>query len=110
PVTFTVTYVSFVGTDDPSVLGGTLVFSPTAATAQYLASPGTYTITPSGLTSSNYAITFKTGTLTENQEDARAYYTGSLFVNTSGPTSSTATVSLSATIKDITAVGNTDPA
>jgi hypothetical protein len=44
------------------------------------------------------------------QEDARAYYTGNMFVNTSGPTSTTATVTLSATIKDITAVGNTDPA
>jgi hypothetical protein len=39
-----------------------------------------------------------------NKEDARAYYTGSLFVSTSGTTASTATVTLSATIKDITAV------
>lgn len=38
------------------------------------------------------------------QEDARAYYTGALFASTSGATSSTATVTLSATIKDITAV------
>jgi MBG domain (YGX type) len=90
------------------VLVGTLVFNPTAAAAQFLA-PGTYTITPSGLTSSNYAITFKTGTLTETQEDARAYYTGALFVSTSSPSSTTATVTLSATIKDITAVP-ADPA
>ena len=108
PVTFTVIYAGFVNGETASVLGGTLVFSPTSAAAQFLA-PGTYTITPSGLTSSNYAITFKTGTLTETQEDARATYTGFMFVSTSSPTSSNATVTLSATIQDITAVP-ADPA
>jgi hypothetical protein len=103
PITFTVKYVGFVNGETESVLGGTLVFSPTAATAQFLA-PGTYTITPSGLTSNNYVITFQTGTLTETQEDARATYAGALFVSTSSATSSTATVTLSATIQDITAV------
>jgi hypothetical protein len=49
------------------------------------------------------------GTLTVTQEDARAYYTGnSLFWGTSA-TASSATVTLMATIKDITAVGD-DPA
>lgn len=38
------------------------------------------------------------------QEDARVYYTGTLFASTSNTTSSTATVTLAATIKDITAV------
>jgi VCBS repeat-containing protein len=37
------------------------------------------------------------------QEDARAYYTGTLFVNTSCATCSSGTATLSATIKDITA-------
>jgi hypothetical protein len=55
-------------------------------------------------------LVYQSSTLTQapplvvNKEDARAYYTGSLFVSTSGTTASTATVNLSATIKDITAV------
>jgi hypothetical protein len=44
--------------------------------------------------------------LTVSKEDARAYYTGALFVSTSSQTSSNATVTLSATIKDITAVNS----
>jgi PKD repeat protein len=43
------------------------------------------------------------------QEDARAYYTGALFASTSGTTSSSAVVTLSATIQDITAATG-DPA
>src|SRR5205814_9761006 len=42
-------------------------------------------------------------------EDARAYYTGACYTSTSGPTSSSAVVTLSATIKDITAAP-ADPA
>jgi hypothetical protein len=58
---FSVSYAGFVNGEDPSVLGGTLEIT-TAATA---ASPeGEYAIVPSGLTSSNYAITFVNGTLT----------------------------------------------
>jgi hypothetical protein len=37
------------------------------------------------------------------QEDARAYYSGALYASTSGATSSSAIVTLSATIRDITA-------
>ncbi len=37
------------------------------------------------------------------QEDARVYYTGMTFVNTASATSSTATTTLSATVRDITA-------
>src|SRR5207244_813747 len=58
--TFTVSYSGFVNGDTTASLGGTLSLS-TSATA---ASPaGTYAITPSGLTSSNYMITFLNGTL-----------------------------------------------
>jgi MBG domain (YGX type)/Carboxypeptidase regulatory-like domain len=57
---FTVTYSGFVLGQGPSVLGGTLTFT-TPATA---ASPvGTYTVTPGGLTSPNYAITYVDGQL-----------------------------------------------
>ena len=58
---FTATYTGFVNGDTPAVLGGTLAFSTPAAASSPL---GTYDITPSGLTSSNYAITFAKGTLT----------------------------------------------
>jgi hypothetical protein len=57
---FGVSYSGFVNGDGPGSLGGTLSFT-TPATA---ASPvGTYAITPGGLTSTNYAITFADGTL-----------------------------------------------
>src|SRR5262249_45260442 len=47
--------------EGPGVLGGTLTFStPAVAGSQ----PGNYTITPAGLNSGNYAITFVPGTLT----------------------------------------------
>jgi MBG domain (YGX type) len=108
PITFTVQYAGFVNGETETVLGGTLTFNPTAATAQFLA-PGPYMITPSGLTSGNYNICYVTATLTETQEDARPTYTGAMFASTSSATSSTATVTLSATIQDITAVTG-DPA
>jgi hypothetical protein len=58
---FTVSYNGFVLNEGSGVLGGTLTFSTTATTSS---PPGTYAITPGGLTSNNYAITFVSGTLT----------------------------------------------
>ena len=58
---FTVSYSGFVLGEGPGVLGGTPNFSTPATTGS---PPGIYAITPSGLTSSNYAITFVSGTLT----------------------------------------------
>jgi hypothetical protein len=58
---FTASYQGFVLGQDPSVLGGLLTFS-TPATAS--SPPDTYAITPGGLISGNYAITFVSGTLT----------------------------------------------
>src|SRR5207253_5554384 len=49
-----------VNSDTPSALGGTLTFA-TAATS--VSSVGSYAVTPGGLTSSNYTITFINGTL-----------------------------------------------
>lgn len=64
--TFTARYDGFVNDDTPADLDGTLSFSTTATSA----SPtGTYPITPGGLTSSNYAITFVDGTLTVTDRD-----------------------------------------
>jgi streptogramin lyase len=58
---FTVTYQGLVNNDTPSSLGGTLSFSTTASPTSTV---GAYSITPGGLTSSNYTITFLPGTLT----------------------------------------------
>ena len=56
---FTASYSGFVNGESAGVLGGALTFS--RAPGQTV---GTYAITPSGLTSTNYAITFANGTLT----------------------------------------------
>ena len=64
PANAGVTYSGFVTDEDENtvgVLSGTLAY--TYSYAQY-GDVGSYTITPSGLTSSNYAITFTPGTLT----------------------------------------------
>lgn len=56
---FTVNYTGFITGEDESSLGGTL--SLTRAAGENV---GTYAITPAGLTSANYDITFVNGTLT----------------------------------------------
>ncbi|WP_145751707.1 MBG domain-containing protein [Nitrospirillum amazonense] len=54
-------YSGFVNGETASVLGGTLTISGAGTNA------GSYTLTPSGLTSANYAITYVAGTLTVNR-------------------------------------------
>ncbi len=67
---FSVAYAGFVNGNNAGSLSGTLAFT-TAAT---IASPvGTYSVTPSGLTSSNYAITFVPGTLTVTTAGGSVY-------------------------------------
>ena len=63
--TFSVSYAGFAPGEGPANLGGSLVFSTTEPGSGY-ASAGTYQITASGLTSSNYSITFASGTLSVN--------------------------------------------
>ena len=58
---FTVSYSAFVGADNAGSLGGSLAFS-TSATAS--SDVGTYAVTPSGLSSSNYAFTYVPANLT----------------------------------------------
>jgi hypothetical protein len=58
---FTAGYARFVNGDTAASLGGTLTFSTTATAGSAV---GTYPVTPAGLTSSNYTITYVTGTLT----------------------------------------------
>jgi uncharacterized repeat protein (TIGR02543 family) len=64
--TYTVSYSAFQGTDSDQSLSGTLSIS--CDYAQYSAK-GDYTITPSGLTSSNYDITFTAGKLTVSPKE-----------------------------------------
>ena len=61
-----VTYSGFVGAEDESMLSGTLAYSYDYA--QY-GNVGSYSITPSGITSTNYAITYMPGTLTVGQKE-----------------------------------------
>jgi hypothetical protein len=89
---FSVAYAGFVNGASASSLVGTLVITTTATTN----SPaGTYPITPGGLTSSNYAITFVPGTLTVTALNFSIYVldptaagafslSGDAFVNTTG--------------------------
>jgi hypothetical protein len=58
---FTVSYSGFVLGQGPGALGGRLTFSTPATPSS---PPGTYAITPAGLASANYAITFVRGSLT----------------------------------------------
>ena len=56
-----VTYSGFIGTEDESVLGGTLDYD--FSYTQYGDVGNTYTITPKGVASNNYNITFTSGSL-----------------------------------------------
>ena len=66
PPSYTATYSGWKGSDNTSVLSGTLSFACSYAKGSNV---GSYTITPSGVTASNYAITFNNGTLTVNKAD-----------------------------------------
>ena len=68
PTTYTVTYSGFVNGETESVLDGELSFICSSYTTSSYAG-STHTIKPSGLTSSNYVITFADGTLTVNKAD-----------------------------------------
>ena len=59
-----VTYAGFVNGETNTALGGTLTYG---GTSQGATNVGGYTITPSGLTSGNYAITFANGSLSITQ-------------------------------------------
>jgi hypothetical protein len=61
--TFSASYSGFVLGEGPSALGGTLSFSTTTTSSSDV---GTYTaaVTPGGLTSSNYAISYVKGSMT----------------------------------------------
>jgi len=80
----TVTYSGFIPGETATVLGGTLSYVGAAATA---VNAGQHPITPAGLTSNNYAITFADGTLTINRrpltiranDDSKVYGTAKAY-------------------------------
>ena len=65
--TYTATYSGWVNSETESVLTGSLTFACGYTEGSNV---GDYTITPSGVTATNYAITFNTGTLTVNKASA----------------------------------------
>jgi hypothetical protein len=71
--------------------------------------PGSYTVAASFGAACPYLGSSASSSFTINPEDARVYYTGTLFASTSGASSYSATVTLAATVKDITAATG-DPA
>jgi hypothetical protein len=87
---FAAQMTGFVLEQDETVLGGTLVYTTASTTAV----AGTYPVTPSGLTSANYAITYVSGVLTvtggicefEATQDAHAGQTIAIKVSVCSPT------------------------
>lgn len=67
PANSGVEYSGFVLGENPSVLGGTLAYDYSYSQFDDVGT-GEFKITPSGLTSGNYDITFADGTLTVNQK------------------------------------------
>ena len=67
--TFSVSYSGFVNNETQSVLEGSVVF---ACDYVRYGNAGSYSITPSGLKSDNYEITFNNGTLTVNKKQITA--------------------------------------
>ncbi|MDK9726386.1 MAG: YDG domain-containing protein [Sterolibacteriaceae bacterium MAG5] len=78
-----VAYSGFVNGETAAALGGTLAYG---GNSQGATNAGSYTITPSGLTSGNYTITFSNGTLTVSKapltvtaNDASKTYDGNAY-------------------------------
>jgi uncharacterized repeat protein (TIGR01451 family) len=93
-----------------TLLGSTTTISSAGVATlspQMLFAPATYNNVKAKFISSNLQLTGSESALksvTVTQEDARTTYSGSLFASTASATSSTATVVLSTTVQDITAV------
>lgn len=85
-----VTYEGFVKSDTESVLGGTLVYD--YSYTQYGDVGNAYTITPKGLTNSNYDITFVDGILTVTAKEVVINWTNTSFAYNGEEHSPTATV------------------
>jgi hypothetical protein len=100
-ITFTIGSQSTTATTDASGVA--------SATLKITQANGSYSVKSSFAGDADYGSSSDSDPFTVAKENAGAYYTGDLFAQTSSATSSTATVVLSATIKDITALTG-DPA
>lgn len=80
--TYTASYSGFVSGESKSNLSGSLSFSCSYTSSS---NTGTYTITPSGHTSSNYSISYAAGTLTVGAKDV-AYSGGTVTKDENGYT------------------------
>ena len=100
----TVPLVEVAGVLQGSLVAPLIEPSPygTAPTGQM--APGAHTVTAqfNGV-NPTFIVSNPTTPLTITQEDARANYTGALFVSTSGISSGSAVITLAATVQDITA-------
>ncbi len=76
-----VTYAGFVSNEIEHVLGGTLKYD--YSYTQY-GNVGNYDITPKGLTSDNYEITFQKGVLTVEQREISIHWGGTEFIPYNG--------------------------
>ncbi|RUL69271.1 YDG domain-containing protein [Dyella choica] len=81
-----VVYSGLVNGENASVLGGTLVYG---GTSQGAVNAGFYTITPSGLSSSNYTINYGNGMLTVSPATLTASLTGTVTKVYDGTTAAT---------------------
>ena len=101
-VALTPTYTGFVlgqNATNPGITGAPTL--STTATATSLVGSYPITVGVGTLSAANYSFTALNGTLTVNPQTAvSATYTGLLYIATASSTTSTATVTLSATIKD----------
>ncbi len=83
-----VTYDGFVDGDDATQLTGSLEYEYTYTTNGNV---GTYSITPKGLSSGNYNIEFKSGTLTVEPKEITINWTNTSLTYNAQPQQSTAT-------------------
>jgi hypothetical protein len=90
---FTATGTGLVNGDSIASLGGMLAFA-TSATAT--SAPGSYSVTPSGVSSANYTITFAAGTLTVNKAS-----TSLTLTTTPNPSNNNQTVQLRAVVSAV---------
>jgi hypothetical protein len=100
----------FTGTYTGSKNGETFTIegSTTADGTTGIGSASVIVPSVSGSTLANYTVTKKNGTLTITNEDATVDYTGAASVATSCTTCSTATLTLNATLRDVTAYNSSD--
>ena len=96
-----VSYDGFVNGETESDLGGSLTYNSTYS--QY-GDVGDYTITPTGLTSSNYDISFVSGDLTVTQLEAALGWTNTTLTFNNAPQVPTASVSNKVNSDDVTVV------